>query len=125
MLVRNRFTSAGVGRTPSCVSSYAWMTSAAAPAVSGEDWLVPPKSWIGDGSPLSLAHSSYRSVLGVHNAQPESPGATRSGTPPAWVTPPELRPEMLLLIQVPLDSWAPANVVLDVGPERASSRRRR
>src|SRR5215471_651271 len=87
------------------------MTRAASPAVSGDDWLVPPKSWIGDGSFASLVHSSYSARFGVHRAQPRSPGAVTSGTRPCWVVPPELRPEMLLLTNWPLDSCAPALVV--------------
>ena len=50
-------TSAGVGAVPPCVFRYAWMTSAATPAVSGADWLVPPKDWTGDGSPVGLPQS--------------------------------------------------------------------
>src|SRR5262245_54425462 len=49
------------------------------------------------------------SGLGVQSAQPRSPGAARSGTRAWWSTPPELREEMLLSAQVPLDSWTPAN----------------
>src|SRR5580698_3397283 len=104
-------TTAGDGLSPWWVFRYAWMTSAASPAVSGEDWLVPPKSWIGDGPPASLVHSSYSVRSGVHRAQPSSPGAITSGTRPCWVVPPELRPEMLLLTKCPLDSCAPAPVV--------------
>src|ERR1041384_4168089 len=104
-----RLTSDGAGRTPLWVFSYASMTSAAAPAVSGDDWLVPPKFWIPDGEPLSAEHSSYLSRSGVQSAQPRSPGATRSGTVLPCVTPPELIAEMLLFSQVPLENWrAPA-----------------
>ena len=48
----SRRTRSAVGLAPWWLSRYAWMTRAAAPAVSGADWLVPPNCWIGDGSPL-------------------------------------------------------------------------
>ena len=52
VLVSSRRTRLGVGLAPWWLSRYAWMTRAAAPAVSGADWLVPPNCWIGDGSSL-------------------------------------------------------------------------
>ena len=57
VLVSSRRTRFAVGLAPWWVSRYAWMTSAAAPAVSGADWLVPPNCWIGDGSPLLSVQS--------------------------------------------------------------------
>src|SRR5690242_7129929 len=104
-------TTAGDGLAPWWVFRYAWMTRAASPAVSGDDWLVPPKSWIDAGAPLSSVHSSYSAVFGVQRAQPRSPGAATSGTRPCCVVPPEFRLEMLLLTNCPLDSCAPALVV--------------
>ena len=53
----SRRTRSGVGLAPWWLSRYAWITSAAAPAVSGADWLVPPNCWIGDGSPLLSVQS--------------------------------------------------------------------
>src|SRR5690242_1007709 len=46
-----------------------------------------------------------------HSAHARSPGAARSGTRACCVTPPEDSEEMLSLAQVPLENWAPANVV--------------
>ena len=51
------FTSAGDGLRPPCVLRYAWMTSAASPAVTGAASLVPPKNSIGDGTPLKFVQS--------------------------------------------------------------------
>jgi len=47
-------TAAGAGRDPWCAFAYAWITSAAAPATNGADWLVPPLSSTGDGLPRKL-----------------------------------------------------------------------
>src|SRR6201999_3759159 len=51
---RSCLTAAGAGRAPWCAFAYAWITSAAAPATSGADWLVPPLSSTGDGLPRKL-----------------------------------------------------------------------
>src|ERR1041385_3167237 len=105
-------TSAALGRTPPWVFSYAWMTSAAAPAVSGDDWLVPPNSWMLDGRPTLFRQPAYSAGLAVHTAQPRSPGATTSTVcGPNCVKPPEDRPEMLSLIQPPASSWLAKDVV--------------
>ena len=82
MPVRNCLTSAGDGDAPWWYVRYAWMTSAAAPAVTGDDSLVPPKSAIGVGWPLKFTHWVKMAVLAEHSAQSASPGATRSGTCP-------------------------------------------
>ena len=64
------------------------MTSAAPPAMNGEDSLVPPKSSIGDGPPLlKSVQLANRTGSGVQIAQPSWPGATRSGTRPRAVVP--------------------------------------
>src|SRR6201996_8784205 len=83
-------TWAGVGAVPRCVFSYAWMTSAATPAVIGEDWLVPPNDWTGDGLPARLAQPPNSSRFVEHNAQSDSPGATTSIVRPRWSKPDEL-----------------------------------
>src|SRR3954471_14821271 len=80
------------------------MTSAASPAVSGEDSLVPPNNWNGDGLRLKSVHSVNISTFEEHRAQPESPGATTSTVRAScWAKPPELNAEMLLLMNPP---WA-------------------
>src|ERR1051325_8527203 len=84
------------------------MTRAAAPATSGDDWLVPPKPWIGEPAPLLSVQPRYSVRSGLHSAQPESPGAARSGTRPLPVVPPEDSGVMLSLTQVPLSKFAPA-----------------
>ena len=81
-------TSAGVGAVPRCVFSYAWMTSAVTPAVIGEDWLVPPNDWTGDGAPVRLAQPPNSSWFVEHSAQSDSPGATTSIVRPRWSKPP-------------------------------------
>ena len=47
------------------------MTSAAAPAVSGDDWLVPPASSTGDGWPTKLVHSVKIAVSVLQEAKLE------------------------------------------------------
>src|ERR1700759_4927459 len=80
-------TTAGDGAVPPCVFSYAWMTSAATPAVSGEDWLVPPNDWTGDGLPARLAQPPNSSRFVEHSAQSDSPGATTSIVRTRWSKP--------------------------------------
>src|SRR5256884_9293174 len=76
-------TCAGVGAVPWCDFSYAWMTSAATPAVSGEDWLVPPNDSTGAGLPARLGDPPNPSRVVEHNAQPDPPGAAaRKRRPP-------------------------------------------
>ncbi len=62
LLVRISLTRAGVGLVPLCVSAYAWMTSAAAPATIGHDSLVPPKAsvcvFVGQSLPFGLHAAS-------------------------------------------------------------------
>lgn len=99
----NCLTCAGVGAVPWCVFSYAWMTSAATPAVSGEDWLVPPNDWTGDGLPARLAQSPNSSRFVEHNAQSDSPGATTSIVRPRWSKPDELS-ELISSLLHPLTS---------------------
>src|ERR1700744_5688761 len=97
-LIRIFLTRAGEGLLPPCVLRYAWITNAAAPAVSGEDSLVPPKTSMGvlPGGVASFVHSVNSAVLVEHNAQPDSPGATVSGTRgPLMLKPPELKAELL------------------------------
>src|SRR5579871_2741294 len=89
VLVRISFTTAGLGVVPWCDARYASMTSAAAPAVSGEDSLVPPVSW--KGSPAQ----SWYAGEAEHSAQLRSPGATRSTVLPSCATPPDDSAEML------------------------------
>src|SRR3954468_24617374 len=101
VVMRICLTSAGVGEAPWCALRYAWMTSAAAPAVSGADWLVPPNGWIGVGWPLNPLQPLNCADV-EHNAQSASPGATRSMVRPPCVKPAEDRAEMLLSAQVPL-----------------------
>ena len=96
-------TSAGVGAVPRCVLSYAWMTSAATPAVIGEDWLVPPNDWTGDGAPVRLAQPPNSSWFVEHSAQSDSPGATTSIVRPRWSKPDELSELTSSLLQ-PLTS---------------------
>src|SRR5262249_15627228 len=69
LLVMICLTSAALGRTPPCVLSYAWMTRAAAPAVSGDDSLVPPKSWMLDGRPALLRQPENCVAPAVQTAQ--------------------------------------------------------
>src|SRR3984957_18466598 len=71
------------------------MSSAAAPDTNGADSLVPPASSKSLGSPSSLTHSEYMSVFASQEAQPWSPGATRSTVPPASSNPAELNELML------------------------------
>ena len=52
------FTTAGEGLAPWWVLRYAWITSAASPAVRGAASLVPPVSWKGVGSPLRFVQSA-------------------------------------------------------------------
>jgi len=75
------------------------MTSAAAPAVSGEDWLVPPDSSTGDGWPTKLVHSVKIAVSVLQEAKLRSAGATRSTVPPVSLKPPEDSELMLLFSQ--------------------------
>lgn len=92
------------------------MTSAATPASSGVDWLVPPNASIGDGAPLNgsalkSAHSAYSVLSGVQSAQSASAGATKSGVEAFWLKPPPAIYEMLSFSQVPLLNWNPYDVV--------------
>ena len=96
-------TCAGVGAVPRCVFSYAWMTRAATPAVSGEDWLVPPNDWTGDGSPVRLPQAPNSSRFVDHSAQSDSPGATTSIVRPRWSKPDELS-ELISSLLHPLTS---------------------
>ena len=57
MLSRICLTSAGDGVWPLWVERYDSITSAAAPAVSGVDWLTPPNCSSDAGVPAKLAHS--------------------------------------------------------------------
>ena len=75
------------------------MTSAAAPATSGADSLVPPDSSTGEALPRKLTQSAYSATSGVQEANERSPGATRSRVRPAWVYPPLESALMLLLSQ--------------------------
>src|SRR6201989_1851361 len=99
----NCLTCAAGGAFPWCVFSYAWMTSAATPAVNGEDWLVPPNDWTGDGSPPSLAQPPNSSRFVEHSAQSDSPGATASIVRPRWSKPDELS-ELISAFLPPLPS---------------------
>ena len=93
-------TVAGDGLWPECVARYAEMTSAAAPAISGEDSLVPPDWSICCGPPVSVSQA----------IQFRSPGATRLTVPlPDWEYPPDEMLEMLLLIHVPFVAFVYAN----------------
>src|SRR3569833_2241431 len=75
------------------------MSSAASPAVSGEDSLAPPNNWNADGVRLKSVHSGNLSTFEEHSAHPESPGATTSTVRAScWAKPPELNAEMLLLM---------------------------
>ena len=58
------------------------MTSAAAPAVSGDDWLVPPLSSMSEALPTKLAQSENSARFASQDAKLRSPGATRSTVPP-------------------------------------------
>jgi hypothetical protein len=87
VLVMICLTSAGDGRRPWWVFAYASMTSAAVPAVSGADSLVPPLT----PSPLAAGLSTA--------VQFRSPGATRSTVRALCVMPPELSELMLSLVQ--------------------------
>src|SRR6516225_10603721 len=93
--VRIARTSAGLGLVAWCAARYAWMTSAAAPAMSGEDSLVPPVSWI--GWPAQSVKAGDR----VHGTQLRSPGATRPTVVSSWANPADENDEMLLLRYVP------------------------
>ena len=84
------------------------MTSAAVPAVSGEDSLVPPKSSIGVAVPAKLTQSVKSLGLVEHSAQPRSPGATISGViGPLWLKPPELNRFVVESYVVMLAAMAP------------------
>ena len=96
VLVMICLTTAGVGTAPPWVFSYAWITSAATPAVSGADSLVPPNARNAVGLPARLLQSPYIDVSVEQSAQPSSPGATTSTVPPAESKPPELNELMLL-----------------------------
>src|SRR3984957_11743160 len=73
------------------------MTSAAAPATSGDDSLVPPVNSIGEPAvPAKFVQSVNRVSLGLQSAQFESPGATMSTVRPAPENPLEEMLEMLL-----------------------------
>ena len=98
VLMMRAFTSAGDGLWPPCVLRYAWMTSAASPAVRGAASLVPPKNSIGEGAPLKVAQSVKRACLVEHSAQDASPGASTSTMRGRLsVKPPELNDETLSL----------------------------
>ena len=78
------------------------MTSAATPAVSGDDSLVPPNSSMpaGPAGVWKLVQFVNSVVFVEHKAQPDSPGATVSGTRgPLMLKPPELKDETLPLIR--------------------------
>src|ERR1700756_5779444 len=81
-LIRIFLTRAGEGVLPLWVLRYAWMTSAATPAVSGEDSLVPPNCSMGDGAGgvWKFVQSVNSATFVEHSAQPRSPGATVFGT---------------------------------------------
>src|ERR1700722_15263691 len=91
------------------------MTSAAAPATSGADSLVPWNT--SSGWP---PHSVNRVLFVLHSAQPASPGAIRSGTPPPSSMPPELNDVTLLSTQPSgaptVPPWKPADGVADARP---------
>ena len=88
------------------------MTSAATPAVSGADSLVPPKDCrsVGCGGDWKLRQPEKP---GSQTAQLPSPGAARSTVRPNWLMPDEDSAEMLSLIQV----------LLEKGTRRRSSAR--
>ena len=75
------------------------MTSAAAPAVSGADSLVPPLSCTALALPLKSVQSAYMSMSVEHSAQPSSPGATNEIVVPSCSKPLELSELMLLSSQ--------------------------
>jgi len=88
------------------------MTRAAAPAVNGEDWLVPPKTCRLARLPLLSVQSKYcgsplGSNLSEQVAQPRSPGASRSGTRLVCVMLPDDREESWSLTYLPLLNWKP------------------
>ena len=84
------------------------MTSAAAPAVSGADSLVPPVCCDRAGWPARSAHSLYIAVSVEHSAQLSSPGATSEMVEPSCGKPLELSELMLLSSQpVTPGNWAP------------------
>src|SRR5260370_37166722 len=93
------FTIDGLGWWTWWLAAYAWMTSEATPAVSGEDTLVPPESSTAAGRPKKSVQAANFAGFGVHSAQFRSPGATTSTVRPSWAKPPELSPLMLLSIQ--------------------------
>ncbi len=114
VLTMIRSTSAGDGAAPPWVFSYAWMTSAAVPEVSGADALVPPAAQIGGGLlPWSMsAQPKNAAVSLLHSDQPRSPGATTSTVCGLnSVTPSELSAVMLLFSQPPGESCVPYRVV--------------
>ena len=99
MLVRICFTRAGVGEAPWCVLRYAWITSAAAPAVSGAALLVPPLFSTSEGWLWKFVQLG-EGRAGV--AGGESEVARRDeidASPPVWVNPPELSELMLSFSQ--------------------------
>ena len=83
------------------------MTSAATPAVSGADSLVPPKDCrsVGCGGDRKFRHPEKP---GWHTAQLPSPGAAMSTVRPNWLIPDEDNAEMLSLVQVLLEKLAAA-----------------
>src|SRR5215472_14584353 len=102
VLTMTRLTSAGDGSAPWWFSAYASITSAAVPAVSAADALVPPAAMRGCGEAPRSGSAQPRNtvVSGLHSAQPASPGATTSTVCGLnSVMPPELSAEMLLFSQ--------------------------
>jgi hypothetical protein len=110
VLVMIFLTIAGEGDAPRCVLRYAWMTSAATPAVSGADWLVPPNGWMSERPPRQYVQLAKRCttvpsmvvVLLSQAAQSVSPGVEMSMVRPACVIPADESAEMLLSSHLPL-----------------------
>ena len=75
------------------------MTRAAAPAVIGDDWLVPPLRSMSEGWFRKLMQPANTAAFASQEAKLESPGATRSTVLPVWLKPPELSVLMLLFSQ--------------------------
>src|SRR6202012_5960266 len=109
---------------PSWVLEYASITSAAAPATNGADWLVPPNASVN----ALVGHPAVTS--GLHAASPPYPGATRSTTLPAalgseggWAVPVGGRVARLSLVHdVNPYAWAvPRSVVVAPTPITSGS----